>query len=260
VVKTGKRKIMLSPETKKIQNQLGEYCRTGILPEIPGIDREHIKHYRRLISNIVTNNIRQAFPVASGVIPEEIFREMIMEFFSRHDAKTSQIWKLPGEFYSYSSENNWSDKYQMPWLNDLLLFEWTELKVHTMPDQKITSLEKIGDILKDVLYLNPDHEIVELDYPVHLTSVANAVNRKGKYYVLIFRKPDDGRVKFINLSVFFAYLIEKMKEVNSSLSETLDIAFAAFDMKNIRKSTVTSLSFIQELIRQGFILGSKTGA
>ncbi len=125
---------MLSPETKDIQIRLGDYCKTGILNDIPGIHSGHIKHYRRLFFSVIKNNIFQAFPIAAEVLGKKQLTSMIDEFFSLHNAQTSQVWKLPGEFYEFAKTGNWNEKFKMPWLTDLLLFEWVEIKVHTMPN------------------------------------------------------------------------------------------------------------------------------
>ncbi len=247
---------MLSPETKEIQNRLGRYCQTGILPEIQGINRKHISHYRRLVFNIILNNLFQAFPIASKVIGKKKFGELVKDFFSRHNAQTPQIWKLPEEFYEFAVTNNWSEKYDFPWLNDLLLFEWMEIQVHTMPDRRATLINAEGNLLKAKLVVNSEFEIIQLNYPVHLMPVSQTPENKGNYYVLLFRHPVKGTVQFLNLSALFISIIEELARAPASISELASSAILNYKLTNREAITSALGNFIKDMAEQGLILGT----
>ncbi len=246
---------MLLPETRHIQTKLGDYCKTGILPDIPGINKKHVKHYRRLVFNVVKNNLFQAFPIVIDVIGKVKFVQLIDEFFSRHHAQTSQIWKLPGEFYEYAKTSDWVEKYNMPWLIDLLLLEWIEIKVHTMPDRTAPETQIQGDLFTSHLVINPDFEIIKLSYPVHLDPVRAAEQKKGDYFVLAFRNRDTGAVRFLNLSVLHAFLIENMVKEKHSLEKILQNSIDRFSIEDITQLKTAIKIFIKDLMDQRFILG-----
>jgi len=246
---------MLLPETKDIQTKLGNYTRTGILPEIPGIHTGHVKHYRRLVFNVIKNNIFKAFPIAAKVIGKEQFTGMIDEFFRTHNAKTSQVWLLPGEFYEFAMANNWNTKFDMPWLTDLLLFEWIEIKVHTMPDGSRPNTQITGGILTTKLAINPDFELISLSYPVHILPVKKAASKKGVYYLLIFRNPDSGKVHFVNLSILHAILIKNLANNKETLDKILPKLAKKFNISDNFQLQSVIVSFIKDLLNQQFVLG-----
>ncbi len=246
---------MLLPETIDIQTKLGNYTRTGILPEIPGIHTNHVKQYRRLVFNVIKNNIFQAFPIAAKIIGKEQFTNMIDEFFRLHDAQTSQVWLLPGEFYEFAITNDWNEKHSFPWLTDLLLFEWIEIKVHTMPNGPRPNTQLAGHIFSSQLVINPDFELINLSYPVHILPVKEAVHKKGVYYLLIYRNPESGKVHFINLSVLHVMIIESLKNNRDSLNNILPSIAKIFHIKDVFQFQTAIKSFILDLIDQQFVLG-----
>ena len=104
----------LLKQTYDIQESLGDYCKTGIERDIPGITSNRIHHYRRLVFNAVRNTIEQAYPISLQVLGEEEFGNMIHDFFSNHNCRTPQIWKLPGEFYEYALKQDFVSKFNYP--------------------------------------------------------------------------------------------------------------------------------------------------
>ena len=246
---------MLSPETKNIQKKLADYARTGKLSDIPGTNTHHVKQYRRLVFNIIRNNIFQAFPIATNVIGKHQFTQMIDDFFSTYNVKTSQIWLLPGEFYEFVKTNNWNEKYSLPWLADLLLLEWTEIFVHTMPDSQTPETKKTGNILQSKSVINPDYKIIKLTYPVHIKSVKETIKQMGNYYVLIFRHPVSGKVQFLNLTILHVTLIEYLAEKHDPLIQILPKLLSKFRIQDHFMFQKAIKSFVIELVNQKFILG-----
>ncbi len=61
----------LQKPTAKAQNQLGEYCRTGVNQNIPGVIENRLHHYRRLVFNVVKNTMHQAYPLMLQVLGEK---------------------------------------------------------------------------------------------------------------------------------------------------------------------------------------------
>ncbi len=250
---------MLLPETLKIQNDLGSYCRSGKLPTIPGINEKHAKHYRRLVFNIIKNNLTRAFPIATKVKGENGFIEMIDRFFREYAPQTPQIWKLPVEFYHYVLSENWAGEYDMPWLNDLLLMEWMELHVYTMSDRKIPDYRKEGDTLHDTIILNPDHEIISLHYPVHLMPVKNTPDNQGDYYLLVYRHQQFHHVRFINLSPLFNLILAGIVN-KKSLDVLISEACQSFKLLRDHITDKAVTTFISELYKNGFVLGFQVDA
>lgn len=211
--------MSLLNETREIQDRLGNYCKTGKLEEIPGLTSGRVQHYRRLVYNVVKNTMNQAYPITRSALDSTIWEEMVNTFFSEHTTHSPQVWKLPLEFYEYHYSVDTAKHLNLPYLNDLLYFEWLEIKIHTMPDGKIPALKVDGDLLTDPLVLNPDHQILRLEYPVHKVAVQSLEREKGEYYLLIFREPDSGNVRFLDLSVLHSFILMRIHESNDPIQE-----------------------------------------
>jgi len=74
-----------------------------------------------------------------------------------------------------------------------------------------------GDILDDVLVVNPEYRLIELEFPVHLVSAKECNKRKAKFFVLVFRDPIHFRVEFVDLSLLHLFLIQRIMESGTAL-------------------------------------------
>jgi len=247
---------MLRPDTIKIQQDLAMYCRSGKTPAIPGITEGRLPHYRRLVLNVVSGTISQAYPITRKVLSEKEWQESFERFFTEHDAQTPILWRLPYEFYLYIKDHDYATKFNKPWLNELLWFEWLEIAVHMMPDAKQEHYLKQGDLMNDTLVVNKDSRLIRLEYPVHLYPIAEVEERKGNYYLLIYREQESGTVRFVNLSVLHTFLLEKMLNATQrSVKEMLPELASEFKIQDTDFLEVQLNKFLREMFDTGVILG-----
>jgi hypothetical protein len=247
--------MKLRDQTAEIQNQLGDYCRTGIMVDLPGLNPEGVKHYRRLVYNVVRDTLDTAYPISFASLGENLWDEMVQDFFSNHGGDSPQLWKMPLEFYEYHYEKKTSEKLNKPYLNDLLYFEWIEIEIHTMPDRPFPAYQNEGDIFTDVMAINPEFDLVRLEYPIHMFPVDEAVDKKGEYYLLIFRVPETGHVQFVNLSVIYTYLLGKIYEKGQALNDFKATLAHMAGIESEKFLDETLEKFIKDLIKKRFILG-----
>lgn len=249
---------MLKDQTKELQSRLADYCRTGELTLTTEVNQKHVRHYRRLVYNIIDDILESAFPVFFDHASDELWDGMVHEFFSRHNCQTPQVWKLPGEFYEFACKENWKEKHQIPFLEDLLLFEWIEMDIHTMKDEEFPQYRIEGDFKKDVIALNPEYRIVSTTYPVHTMAPAQLTEQtKGQYFILIFRQPETGSVQFLDISVLHALTIEKIEE-GKSLPELIEELHAMLNFPDKKEAEKHLLLFLSDLQKKGFMLGFKS--
>jgi len=211
--------MSLRKETREIQELLGEYCRTGEERELPGVTPGRIHHYRRLVWNVVQDTLDTAFPISKTALGPESWKELVRDFFKAGLPQTPQVWKLPEEFCLYHANQETGKRIQLDCLNDLLLFEWMEIEIHTMPDRTYPQYVEQGNLFQDTMAFNPEHEIVPLQYPVHTHPVSQANGMKGDYFALLYRLPDSGNVQFLALSPLYAYIINRLYEAEVPLDE-----------------------------------------
>ena len=247
--------MLLKPETKELQSRLAGYCRTGELTLGAEVDQRHVRHYRRLVYNIIDDILETAFPVFFEFASDEVWDGMVQEFFSKHDCQTPQVWKVPGEFYEFACRQNWKEKYGLPFLEDLLLFEWIEMDIHTMKDEPYPAHRATGDWLKDVVALNPEYRILSTKFPVHTTPPAHITDKhEGQYFILVFRQPGSGSVQFLDISVLYALAIEKIDE-GKALPQIVEDLQALFNFPDKQAALQHIIRFLTDLQEKGFVLG-----
>lgn len=249
--------MYLNQDTQNIQSNLARYCRTGIYTAMEGVSEERVQHYRRLVFNQVKNTLNQAYPITREWLNAEDWMMLIHSFFEHHDSQTPKIWQMPREFMEYVVNKDFSAKLDKPSLNDLLRFEWIEIEVHTMPDVKIKPVELNGDYLKDTLVLAPEYSLQKLEYPVHILNADLAVEKKGDWFVYVFRNLATGVVQFLNISVLHTFILEKLYEKPQPIHKLLPYISSIFGLTDKQQITSHLNNFITDLHKKEAIVGFK---
>ncbi len=246
--------MLLKKETHNIQSKLAEYCKTGLEVSIEGAKQDRLHHYRRLTYNIVKGALATAYPIAQKSLSEKEWLTMVDDYYAHHKMQTPLVWKMPFEFYEYCVAQKHGEKFNKPYLDELLYFEWIEIELHTMEDMAIPIYKEEGDILHDKLIVTPEHELLAFEYPVHKFKGDELIDKKGSYFVLIFRKHDTGAVRFINLSAFFALTLQTIVDEQTTLESAIKNSSVAFGV-DYNQSIQHGLAFANDLVAQGFVLG-----
>lgn len=248
----------LSPDTYTIQSRLAQYCRDGVEPELPGITPNRVSHYRRLVYTIIQDNLESAYPIAFKYLDTDVWQQMVYDFFATHECKSFQVWKLPKEFMEFVIENNYSEKYKLPYLNDLLNFEWAEMELYNTSDIPYTYGNLKGDTLNGYIRLNPEHLLLSLKYPLHILPPANALEKKGNYFVLLYREKETGKIQFVDISVWYAFVIEQINHNETiTVNQLLDYAPQLFGNINREELAESTKQFITSMIERKFIIDIK---
>ncbi len=247
--------MLLSDETRNIQEELGEICRTGEIKELPGAKTERLPHYRRLVFNVVNSSLKSAYPITLKILSKEEWLKMVNDFFINHACKSPKIWEMPYEFYEYALGNNFNEKLNKPWLSDLLLFEWLEIEVYSMEDIENPVYRIEGDLLDDVIAINPEHIVEHFEYPVHLESWTELEKKKSNYFVLLYREKATGRVHFISLSPLLAFVFDKISMEKLPARKALEIAGSTFGISDINLLIQNGLPFLNDLFAKDIAIG-----
>ena len=179
--------MILKTETYNQQSNFVQYCRDGKDVAILGTVPERLPHYRRLVFNIIKDALETTFPISFQYIETEIWDEMVYTFFSNHKCNDPQVWRMPEEFVEFCKTEKYAEKYTLPFLNDLLYFEWLEVELYMMEDISYPLYNSTDNWLKEKIAVNPEHRIIKLEYPVHQEKPFDAAQKKGDYFLLMFR-------------------------------------------------------------------------
>jgi hypothetical protein len=140
-------------------------------------------------------------------------------------------------------------------MDDLLLFEWMEIEVHTMPDREYPEYTERGNLFLDRMAFNPEHEIVQLDFPIHTHPVHEAKDKKGDYFALLFRLPESGNVQFLELSPLNTYIFSRLRESELPLNEIKGEFARLAGIESQRYLDEALERFFQDLMDRKLILG-----
>ncbi|MEZ5016749.1 MAG: putative DNA-binding domain-containing protein [Flavipsychrobacter sp.] len=248
---------LLTKDTAIQQKSFADYCRTGEEPHLEGVTSDRLHHYRRLVYNVIDDTLRTAYPLTNNLLEEEEWDDMVHDFFSNHKCQSHKVWEMPYELYEYLAEVVSPLKEKYPFFLELLWFEWLEVQMFMMEDVENDEYNNEGDFVQDKIVFNLEYTIEQLAYPLHKKRTKDITqDDKGNYYVLIFRDREDGSVQFLDLSVFYAWVLEQLLEQGVTVKELLPIAAQAFQLpeEELQKHVI---HFMEVLKEKRFILGFK---
>jgi hypothetical protein len=247
--------MLYNKNTYRIQQQLTNWVRTGLNADVQGTVFEGMKQYRRLFRNNIANNLQQAFPIAFKVLETTQWDTLVNDFFAKHDAQTPHIWKLPFEFFQFVKHNNYIVNFDLPFLNDLLYFEWTEIEVYTMQDIAPEPYKNTGELLNSKIEVNQEHRLINLKYPVHIYASKIAVKNIGEYYLLTYRMPKTFEVKFVNLPALHTLFFEKITIEKMTTVEIIKEITTENPQVDEQKLSQNIQEFIKKMMLERVFLG-----
>lgn len=241
--------------TENLQVQLGTYCKTGENEPDTSI-QEHTYQYRRLITNVFKNSLKSAFPITRHLLLDEEWDEMVDHFIVNHECSTPQVWKMPFEFYEYFSISDYPLTKTHPFLLDLLLFEWMEIEVYSMPDEFIPEFTTNGNKEKDVFIVNPELKVQVLKYPFHKKPIKDITEAdEGQYIVTIHRDYYTKKVMFNEVSYAFMEMLFEALD-NEMRFDDLVQFLHQFEPDECKRIEAVHI-FADFMLKQNLVLGYK---
>lgn len=240
-----------------LQRKMATFCRTGKDPSGVGMRPERAMLYRDLILFTIQSALLNYYPLTYALLGEEKWQELTQDFFAEHPCGDPQFWKMPKGLAEYAEKSRWGEKVQIPFLADLLHFEWLEIEVCMMEDHRIPTLSQNGDVLDDIPYLNPEHRIVTYSYPIFQQLSSTEPLKKGKYPLFSFRHPDTLDAHFFSMSVFFRTLIEIVAQCSQSGRDALKMAAVQCRVTIDERLFQIGRKFLEDLVKKRAVLGFK---
>ncbi|MES2798967.1 MAG: putative DNA-binding domain-containing protein [Bacteroidota bacterium] len=247
----------LTAETIKIQESLVEYCRSNFEGEIPGIRKDRLPNYRRLIHTIYWEALSDAYPIAKSLLPSDQWDELVDDFISNHRNPEPQLYKMPKGLIEFVEHKEYARIFQVPYLVDLLSFEWFEIEVHSMKDQATVLFNPDGNFMDNQIVFNPYQRIVQLEYPIHQLKTNDISLLKGTYFYNVYRQ-ENGTVQYMEMNAFTANLLQQLIIHCTSYSVYEILATLLFEMDINMKANITDEvhKFCALLKEKGLILGT----
>ena len=248
--------MQLRVETYSLQASLARYCQTGIPTPIPGTHSpERVAVYRRLVFNNIQDQLRLAYPILHSFLPEEKWDALVKEFFAQHDCSAPQLWQMPLELVRFVEQSSYSKRLNLPFLQDLLEFEWNEIELFMTSDIVPPPLRATGSVLDDPLVLNPILNLKKYDYPVFRVQPADLANQAGDYFLLSFRHPETCSVQFLELAPLTVRVVEILHTAPTSGRLALSQAGEELGVTDFSLLYDQGEKFLQTLLHERAALG-----
>lgn len=234
---------------KKIQEEFTHSCRGRGLNHPKEI--KNIEIYQGFLFEKVQESLESAYPITLGKLPGDIWKEAISRFIGEFDCKTPYFWRIPEQFCLFAHDQKFSEHYKIPYLEDLLDFEWAEIEVFMMKDGLRPELSKEGNVLEDLLFMNPDHLFQKYDYTVFQKDST----QKKECHVITYRHFVTKEVHYLQLSRFYRVVLELLREHHLSGMETLQFVAPMFQREVDANMVSHANQFFQDLFELGVIEG-----
>jgi uncharacterized protein len=243
--------------THEIQRAFFASCKSRSVAPLLGDIKESVALYGKLCFRNIEAALTYAYPIAHSLLTAEQWKTFLQDFVEHHECATPIFRKMPKELLIFAEKERYDQKLDIPYLLDLLYFEWMEIEVQNMPDAEIFPFAQEGDLLKDLLYVNPEHILHSFSYPVFVQHPLPETVKKGIYPLLCFRRFEDKRVYFTRISPFYHELVQLLCEERISGKEALLCLAEKFHLKDSAKVLQRGKEFFASLMAQGAIYGFK---
>lgn len=244
--------------TQKLQSQLATFCRDPSSPPIESLNVDRSAVYRRLLMNNIKNTLDIVFPIAHEKLETQSWDKLVQCFFAQKNCNSPYLWKMPYSFYEFVRDNHYSQKLNLPYLEELLLYEWNEVEVFMMknrhPKPFVSSSNK-DDLMKKAPVINPEFILQKLHYPVFKKELSDFEKHLGEYFILTYRHPQTLEVCFFEFSKFFTLIFEIINHEPTPIQEALVLALDAFNKKHSEEIEAHTRSWAQALCDEKVILG-----
>lgn len=247
---------MLKLNTASIQHELVEYCRMNNEEVIEGTRLDRLHNYRRLIHTIFWESLADAYPITKSILNEEQWNCLVDDFISNNPCQEPQLFRMPFSLIAFVENNDYCEKFSLPFLIDLLHFEWVEIEVHTMEDLQEEPFETKTDFSTGNIVFNPYLRIIQLKYPIHKLKTEDISLVKGNYFLLVYRQ-DNGTVQYLELNVFTTNLLEQLCQYSAELTfnDSLEVIFSAVPSEYKSSINLEAKKFCTTLYNLGIIRG-----
>lgn len=229
--------------SKELQKKFSEYVRHGYTEGFPEVDGNMFPLYHNHLRKKLSNLLSFSFALTQEAMGPDLWERCILAFLKENSASGESILGLSQAFYSHLIQD-------VPlYLKNLVSFEYLLIELFYLEDIPPPPFQPIGNRLESPVVLNPEHRFLVLDYPVFKYRGSELIQKKGDYYLFLYRHPTLFTVEIIELSAFYFSALSLI--ANRSIS--LLAAMEKMDHEGIDIEEI--VSFYDLLKERGAILG-----
>lgn len=252
-----------SPEQdsfKALQYQFAGHIRN---PEqhqiIEGIEERRMKIYRDLFFNNVDGFLSNNFPVFKTLCAEQYWQDLVRDFLTKHHCHTPLFLEIGQEFMNYVAEHRQQCKDDLPFMQELLHYEWVELALDSAETENPSEgIDRFGNLLDGHPVQSPLAWSLSYHYPVHQIRPAFQPDSPGEVptFLIVYRNSYD-EVKFMETNGLTARLLYLLSE-NESMSGRQALQAIAQELPQLSEQQVIDggRETLENLRKKGILLGT----
>ena len=204
-------------------------------------ESEALALYRELVYNRFEDFIKTSFPLFSSFAGEDL--KPLVEEFLKEDHTSPLLVDLGRDFLGFFERIETPLKERLPFLEELLLYEWSEIEVFKAQDE-----EGASDFSWEGSYrLSSSSKLLKFRYPVHRAqelSTEEILKAEGEHYLLLYRDRSD-KVRSQELTPFvYGFL----KDIDSGRSPLEVLEGSDLSSEEKREARPYLERFLKELL------------
>lgn len=216
-----------------------------------GIEDRRMAIYRDLFFNNVEGFLSSGFPVLKSLYREDDWQTLVRSFFSEHDCHSPYFLDIAGQFIDYLSESYTPKSSDPIFMLELAHYEWVELDVSVVFEDKAERLLSTTDVTSSPLFLASTARNLSYQFAVQHISVEyqpNTPSEQPNYFVVYRDNNDD--IQFLATNAMTALLLNI---IQNSQGITFDVVCQQiaqqapqFTLEQLQQGALTTLTAMAE--------------
>jgi hypothetical protein len=239
--------------SQQLQRKFADYVRKGLAGNFPEVNGKAFALYHSHLKSKLSHLLGVSFVLTREAIGPLRWEQVIKNFLETCTVSGESVMNLSQAFYAHFAAKIKNS--HLPYLKDLLQFEYLLIELFYMENIPYPSFHSIGNRLESPVVINPEHRLIRLDYPVFKHKGASLAALKGFYYLLLYRHPTLFTVELIELSALYFSALSRMAVQPLSLLTAMEEAAHDFDVPAENLDPDEMIDFFASLHAHRAILG-----
>lgn len=233
-------------------------------PRPAGVPARRMRVYEELLFNNLEGFLLACYPVARKFLGKRGWRAAVRRFFAERRSPSPLFRDIPRAFLDWMAGEGGAAHPGLPFLAELMHYEWLELAVSIAPGESDpAAIDTGGDLLAGRPVAHPSARLARYRYPVHRIGPRCKPQAPdgGEYAYLLFRDdaaPAAGRdpVRFIALNPLTARLWTLLYEHPYTGREALQALAGEITPPQPERFVQAGGEMLASLRAQGALLGT----
>lgn len=196
-----------------------------------------VEVYKKLVFYRFFEVVSSAYPIFNTLVDEKRLEEVISQFMQK-GSRTPLIWQFPNEFRSFIKKQKLFR--DMPYVDDLLWFEWIEIelfmKKYQKPKKEAFSYSKEYKLANNVVLKKLSFKVYERDF-----------ENRGSYFVMAYYDIATQEVIYREISELLYIFLKELRKggLQGALLHVKNLSGES--LKNVKSFFKTTLQELNDL-------------